>query len=53
MHRRCRPPESMELARFRFVDTTRWTEQLHEELLSIFRADANVAVVEVTEEFPG
>ncbi len=38
--------------RFRFVETSPWVDKLHEDLLTVFRADKEVEVVEVTEQFP-
>jgi hypothetical protein len=45
-------PRQWSWRRFRFLDTTEWVERLHEELLSVFRADREVQTLGVIEEFP-
>ena len=38
--------------RLRFVDTTPWVESLREDLIAVFKADEDVEVVGVSEDFP-
>ena len=37
---------------FRFVDTSPWVRQLHEDLMAIFQADGEVEIIGISEEFP-
>lgn len=37
---------------FRLVDTTPWVDRLHTDLLAIFKADPDVKIIGVTDEFP-
>ncbi|MFO1041840.1 MAG: hypothetical protein U0941_08645 [Planctomycetaceae bacterium] len=37
---------------FRFVDTSPWVEELYNDLLTIFQADIDVEVVQITDRFP-
>jgi hypothetical protein len=45
-------PRKWSWRRFRFVDTTLWAEKLHEDLVSIFRADAEVEIVSTSLDSP-
>jgi hypothetical protein len=45
-------PRMWSWSKFRFIDTSPWVEKLHHELLEIFRADEEVEIVGVFEEFP-
>lgn len=45
-------PRKWSWKRFRFLETSPWVDKLDEDLLAIFRADKEVEVVEVTEQFP-
>lgn len=38
--------------RFRFLETAAWVARLHEDLMAIFQADADVEIVGVSDEFP-
>jgi hypothetical protein len=38
--------------KFRFVDTTPWSDKLHEDLMAVFRADDEVQIVGVSDEMP-
>ncbi len=38
--------------KFRYVDTSPWANQLHDDLLAIFQADPDIEIVEVSAEFP-
>jgi hypothetical protein len=38
--------------RFRFVDTTPWVRELHEDLMAIFQTDGEVEIIGISEEFP-
>jgi hypothetical protein len=44
-------PRKWSWKRFRFVETSPWVDKLHEDLLAVFRADKEVEIVEVTEQF--
>lgn len=45
-------PRKWSWKRLRFVDTTPWVERLHEDLISVFKADEDVQIVGVFEDFP-
>lgn len=45
-------PKKWSWRRFRFLDTSPWVDRLHEHLVEIFRADADIEVVTVTDQFP-
>ena len=38
--------------RFRFLDTSPWSERLHQDLMAIFQADPDIQVVGTSNEFP-
>ena len=39
-------------AKLRFVDTSMWVRNLHEDLMAIFQADDEVETIGTSEEFP-
>jgi len=45
-------PRKWSWKRFRFVDTTPWVQKLHDDLLAIFRADGDVEILGISDEFP-
>jgi hypothetical protein len=45
-------PRKWSWKRFGFVDTTPWVTRLHDDLLAVFRADQDVEIVGVSDEFP-
>jgi len=45
-------PRKWSWKKFRFVETAPWVEKLHEDLLAVFRADADVEVIGIADEFP-
>ncbi len=38
--------------RLQFVDTSAWSDKLHEDLMAVFQADKDVEIVGISEEFP-
>jgi hypothetical protein len=45
-------PRKWSWKKFRFVETAPWVEKLHGELLAVFRADPDVEIVGIADEFP-
>lgn len=45
-------PRQWSWRRLRFVDTLPYAQKLHEDLMGIFKADKEVEIVEVTDNFP-
>lgn len=45
-------PRKWSWRQFGFVDTATWANKLHNDLIEIFKADPDVEIVEVSDEFP-
>lgn len=45
-------PRRWSWKRMRFIATRPWAQKLHEDLMAVFQADEQVALLGVTEDFP-
>jgi hypothetical protein len=45
-------PRKWSWRKLRFIDTSPWVDQVHDDLMAIFRAEVDVEIVGVSDDFP-
>ena len=45
-------PRKWSWKQFRFIDTAPWADKLHKDMIEIFKADKDVQIVGVSDDFP-